>query len=123
MIHGYLSVGNFLNNFEFDLKRQFLVGVFWTPCEFLWFHSLTMFVEFFVNLFQEFAVLTLAGNGRLNDLNFDKFSAIAIGPGLGISETSREHVLRLLKLKNPLVLDADALNVLSKEDLSAHPIW
>lgn len=82
-----------------------------------------MFVEFFVNLFQEFAVLTLAGNGRLNDLNFDKFSAIAIGPGLGISETSREHVLRLLKLKNPLVLDADALNVLSKEDLSAHPIW
>lgn len=65
--------------------------------------------------------LMTADIGRLNDLNFDKFSAIAIGPGLGISETSREHVLRLLKLKNPLVLDADALNVLSKEDLSGHP--
>jgi hypothetical protein len=64
MIHGNLSVGYFSYNFEFDLKRQFLVGVFWAPDKFLWFHSMTIFNEFFVNLFQEYAFHKIVYNGK-----------------------------------------------------------
>ena len=56
MIDRNLSVGYLLNNLKFDLKGKFLVGVFWTPNEFLLFHSLTIFNEFFFNLFQEYAI-------------------------------------------------------------------
>jgi uncharacterized protein YvpB len=41
-----------------------LIGVFWTPNEFLLFHSLTIFNEFFVNLFQEYAFDKMADNGK-----------------------------------------------------------
>jgi len=41
-----------------------LIGVFWTPNEFLLFHSLTIFNEFFVNLFQEYAFRIIAANGK-----------------------------------------------------------
>jgi hypothetical protein len=41
-----------------------LIGVFWTPNEFLLFHSLTIFNEFFVNLFQEYACDKIADNGK-----------------------------------------------------------
>ena len=64
MIDGNLSVCYLLNNLEFDLKRQFLIGIFWTPNKFLLFHSLTIFDEFFVNLFQEYAFGKLAANGK-----------------------------------------------------------
>ena len=41
-------------------------------------------------------------------------SAAAVGPGLGFSDDTKEIVLRLLEhCKCPLVLDADALNVIS----------
>lgn len=56
MIDRNLSVGYLLNNLKFDLKGKFLVGVFWTPNEFLLFHSLTIFNEFFFNLFQEYVI-------------------------------------------------------------------
>lgn len=42
------------------------------------------------------------------------FACIAIGPGLGTSEAARQVVLRLIgRDERPLVLDADALNVLA----------
>ncbi len=56
MINRNLSVDYLLNNLKFDLKGKFLLGVFWTPNEFLLFHSLTIFSEFFFNLFQGYAI-------------------------------------------------------------------
>lgn len=50
---------------------------------------------------------------RENDTDFSKYKAIGIGPGLGISET---HLLKnvLDNAHLPLVLDADALNMLAQ---------
>ena len=44
---------------------------------------------------------------------FNKFQAIAIGPGLGIDDEQVQLLTYLLHLQKPLVLDADALNILS----------
>lgn len=58
----------------------------------------------------------------------DAWSAIAAGPGLGISESTTESLERLMKAHPPrLVLDADALNALARrpallERLSANTI-
>ncbi len=41
-----------------------MIGIFWTPNEFLLFHSLTIFNEFFVNLFQEYASGKMSYNGK-----------------------------------------------------------
>ncbi len=49
--------------------------------------------------------------------NISKYSAVGVGPGLGTSNESTSGLLTLLKSCSiPLVLDADALNI-----LSAHP--
>jgi ADP-dependent NAD(P)H-hydrate dehydratase / NAD(P)H-hydrate epimerase len=45
--------------------------------------------------------------------NIDKFDSIGIGPGLGINEESQKALHKLLKIyKGPIVLDADAINIL-----------
>lgn len=38
---------------------------------------------------------------------------IVIGPGLGQSPQSKSRVLRLIKLNKPMIIDADALNILA----------
>lgn len=47
----------------------------------------------------------------------DEYSAIAIGPGIGIQHHTERMFLEILESKPtvPLVLDADALNILAKE--------
>lgn len=53
--------------------------------------------------------------------HLDRYAAIAVGPGLGTSEESQEALHRLLAERpksTPMVLDADALNI-----LSLHPEW
>ncbi len=46
----------------------------------------------------------------------DRFSVYAIGPGLGVSESTSDFLYELLKgLNKPAVLDADALNIISKD--------
>jgi len=51
--------------------------------------------------------------------DFGAFSAIGIGPGIGQESATGELLLHLLKTSPvPLVLDADALNL-----LAAHPSW
>ncbi len=46
--------------------------------------------------------------------DLSKFSAIAVGPGLGCAETSQMALYKLLKnADKPLVIDADALNIIS----------
>ena len=50
--------------------------------------------------------------------NIERYSAIAVGPGIGTSEATRQALLTLLSTKpadTPLVLDADALNILAKD--------
>jgi NAD(P)H-hydrate epimerase len=50
------------------------------------------------------------------DLEWEKYSSIAIGPGLGTSAESKEILQQaLINFKQPLVLDADGLNLLASE--------
>ena len=49
----------------------------------------------------------------------EPFSAVGIGPGLGCKQNTGRAILELIKrVKVPLVMDADALNLLSE-----HPEW
>jgi hydroxyethylthiazole kinase-like uncharacterized protein yjeF len=51
--------------------------------------------------------------------SLDPYKAVAAGPGLGTSPETQEAILQLLRKANlPMVLDADALNI-----LSLHPEW
>jgi NAD(P)H-hydrate epimerase len=60
------------------------------------------------------------GLGKTPDLKpllaaADPADALVIGPGLGQSPQARQRLLRLLRLDKPMVLDADALNILAAE--------
>ncbi len=49
---------------------------------------------------------------------FEKFNAIAIGPGFGVDEESEYLFELIIALEKPLILDADALTILSsRKDL------
>lgn len=51
-----------------------------------------------------------------NIKNVAAYDAIGVGPGLGTDEVTKQMLLSLLKkVKSPMVLDADALNILSKD--------
>ena len=53
---------------------------------------------------------------RLTDKSlFDKKTAIGAGPGLGFSKEAGGFILKLKKLNLPVVLDADAISLLSKQ--------
>ncbi|MDB5303006.1 MAG: hypothetical protein JWM97_555 [Phycisphaerales bacterium] len=54
------------------------------------------------------------GKRALQDAG-DLADALVVGPGLGRSPVAEERVLRLIRLEKPMVLDADALNILSAE--------
>jgi NAD(P)H-hydrate epimerase len=45
----------------------------------------------------------------------EKADAIVLGPGLGLTPESGARVLRLIRLQRPMVIDADALNVLAAQ--------
>jgi ADP-dependent NAD(P)H-hydrate dehydratase len=45
----------------------------------------------------------------------EKSDALVVGPGLGQSSAAIRRVMKLVKLEKPMVLDADALNILSKK--------
>ncbi|OOQ58699.1 NAD(P)H-hydrate dehydratase [Mucilaginibacter pedocola] len=54
-------------------------------------------------------------DGKLPDIEWDKFSTIAIGPGLGKDTEALKLLKAILKnYKKPIVVDADALNLLSE---------
>jgi hydroxyethylthiazole kinase-like uncharacterized protein yjeF len=49
-----------------------------------------------------------------DEISVTKFSALGIGPGIGIEDETQKAFYHLLKqVKQPLLLDADALNILS----------
>jgi hydroxyethylthiazole kinase-like uncharacterized protein yjeF len=55
---------------------------------------------------------------RLPQIEWDKFNAIAIGPGLGKAADAASLLLALIKNhKKPLVIDADALNLLAADKI------
>ncbi|MEZ4884968.1 MAG: NAD(P)H-hydrate dehydratase [Chitinophagales bacterium] len=50
-----------------------------------------------------------------------KYQAIAVGPGIGQSSATQEALLQLLQtVKQPLVIDADALNIIAQNDWLKH---
>lgn len=54
-----------------------------------------------------------------DDIDYSNFNAVGVGPGIGHHEETRFVVEELIKTtEKPLVLDADALNLLSE-----HPQW
>jgi NAD(P)H-hydrate epimerase len=58
-------------------------------------------------------------NRDLSEIDFEKYSTIGIGPGLGIDESAITVLLQVIEhFKKPLLLDADAITILSK-----HPKW
>ena len=59
----------------------------------------------------------------INDFSFDKADCIVIGPGLGNNEETFEFVKKAVEnLKSPVIIDADALNVISKDLSIFHKI-
>lgn len=50
----------------------------------------------------------------LFEIDWDKYQSIAVGPGLGVSSQSKELlVATLMQCKSPILLDADAINLLA----------
>ncbi|MBP7184457.1 MAG: NAD(P)H-hydrate dehydratase [Saprospiraceae bacterium] len=51
-----------------------------------------------------------------NQIDISKYDAIGIGPGIGISEESISYFKHLLpQVKQPIVIDADALNIIAND--------
>ena len=52
----------------------------------------------------------------IGEIDFNKYAAIGFGPGIGIEAGAKEMLKKYLNsAKAPLVLDADALNIISEE--------
>ncbi|UOE48910.1 NAD(P)H-hydrate dehydratase [Mucilaginibacter sp. SMC90] len=57
------------------------------------------------------------GGDELPDIEWDKFSSIAVGPGLGKGNDALALLKAIIKnYKKPLVIDADALNLLAENN-------
>ncbi len=59
-------------------------------------------------------VMALIRNNSLKVDDFEKFNSIAIGPGFGIEKNNEELVEKIINLQKPLIIDADALTILSR---------
>ncbi|XHR95068.1 NAD(P)H-hydrate dehydratase [Mucilaginibacter sp. UC70_90] len=61
-------------------------------------------------------IMAIVRNGdELPDIEWDKFSSIAVGPGLGKDADALTLLKAIIKnYKQPLVIDADALNLLAE---------
>lgn len=65
----------------------------------------------YINIFQpEFMTFK---KEYITDLDYSKFQCIAAGPGMGTDADVKQKLLFLLKQKRSMVLDADALNLLT----------
>ncbi|WP_336959902.1 NAD(P)H-hydrate dehydratase [Chryseobacterium contaminans] len=62
------------------------------------------------------AMFRVGGDRFIKSFDIDKGTTIGIGPGLGTHEETRKGLFTFLKdYKSPLILDADALNILSED--------
>ena len=64
------------------------------------------------------AMVIVSGENELLQLpDLTAFNTLAVGPGIGISENTVEFLKNLLQqYRQPMVLDADALNIISKNE-------
>ncbi|CAH0162608.1 NAD(P)H-hydrate dehydratase [Chryseobacterium sp. Bi04] len=63
------------------------------------------------------AMFIKGGENFIKNFDTDSDAVYGIGPGLGTDPETERNLLKFLKdYSNPLVLDADALNILSKEE-------
>ena len=61
---------------------------------------------------------------KRKELQFSKFSAVAFGPGIGVSAASRRLLNELIKANPPAVLiDADGLNLLAQNPKKLPASW
>lgn len=59
-------------------------------------------------------VMYLPRSTPIDKIKFTNYDAFAIGPGLGLEEINKKWLAALIAQHQPLVIDADALNILSK---------
>ncbi len=52
------------------------------------------------------------------DLLLKKATVVVVGPGIGMSRWAKKLLSRVLKSKKPLIVDADALNILASKPVS-----
>jgi hydroxyethylthiazole kinase-like uncharacterized protein yjeF len=72
--------------------------------------------EFFV-LQSSIPEAMLVKRSKVDD-HLDKYSALGIGPGIGVSQESTKRLTFFLKsFKKPIILDADALNIIASKKL------
>ena len=67
-------------------------------------------------------VMTLSRSELKSELNSGKFNSIAIGPGLGTNRGATELVKEALDFKIPMLIDADALNILAANSELLHKL-
>ncbi|UEG52794.1 NAD(P)H-hydrate dehydratase [Mucilaginibacter daejeonensis] len=74
-----------------------------------------------LNSYQAEVMASVREPGQTPSLELDKFSVIAIGPGLGKDDDARNWLRYVLtNYRKPIVVDADALNMLAAEPELLH---
>ena len=69
------------------------------------------------------AMFISEGENEVENFNFEENSTLGIGPGLGIDSRTESSFLKFLKTyEKPLVIDADALNIIAKNPAHLHSI-
>ena len=58
-------------------------------------------------------VMYLSRDKIFDDISFDKYNAVAIGPGMGTAPDAAVLLSHLVEIKKPVIADADALNLLA----------
>jgi len=67
-------------------------------------------------------VMTLPRSELASEVNSGKFNSIAIGPGLGTKANATELVKQALNFNIPMLVDADALNILAANPALLHKL-
>lgn len=69
------------------------------------------------------AMCLTIGNDHINAVpDMKKYSSIGVGPGIGQNKSTKDVLLDVVRNANaPMVIDADALNLLSESDLTQLP--
>lgn len=67
-------------------------------------------------------VMTLPRSELASEVNSGKFNSIAIGPGLGTNANATELVKQSLEFNIPMLIDADALNILAANPALLHTL-
>lgn len=67
-------------------------------------------------------VMTISRSELESEVNSGKFNSIAIGPGLGTNANAAELVKHALEFNIPMLIDADALNILAANPALLHKL-